>query len=176
MSAEYIAYINDQEFGPVSYDDLNDMWARDEIANETQVRFSSNPTWVSWQAVRTAHVTEEAEQARATQPPPIPIAIAGERAAACLPGAKDEIIVFINLPSRRDKLRKLTAYPVLRGCLIAIIVIGILGTAIFGVALFNDDERSLAITGLIACLSSIFSSFVTMVILDIADASLRKIE
>ena len=164
MSAEYIAFINDQEYGPVGYDDLKDMWARGEITNETQVRFSNNTAWTSWQAILNAQAEAQAIRARATMS--ARPAVGGYIVKDYLPG----------MPGVRDKLRDGTAYRGLRGCLIAIIVIGLLGAVASVIALFNDDARPLGITGLIACLSSIFSSFVTMVILDIADASLRKIE
>jgi hypothetical protein len=157
MSAEYIAYINDQEYGPVSLPDLKDMWARGEIMDETQVRCSDMTVWGTWCELRNEEerrVLEAAATNRFAQ---------AERKRS-------------GLEIKRAKLRAETGYPALRGCLVAIIVIGVLGTVVSVIALFNDDARSLGITGLIACLSSIFSSFVTMVILDIADASLRQIE
>jgi len=175
MSAEYITVINGQEYGPVSIEQLDELWTQGKITPDTSVRAQEDSEWKTWQEICATLATPP------PQPPPFPTATAGESAAAVKPHA--EQVIFLNLPRVRDNLRKQTAYPALRGCLWVIIVVGIIGAVVSVVFLFDDDARSsMGITGLMAWLglsaflSSIFSSFVTMVILDIADASLRKIE
>jgi len=147
----YILNLNGTEAGPFTEQQLRAMWLTGGVTVNTDWRLSDVSEWRSG-----------AELPARMEPEPT----RSYKVKDYSPG----------LLGVREKLRGGTAYPVLRGCLIAIIVLGILGAVICVIALFNDDARPLGITGLIASLSSIFSSFVTMVILDGVDALLAKID
>jgi hypothetical protein len=82
----------------------------------------------------------------------------------------------LNLPGVRDKLRELTGYPVLRGCLILLLIISVIGLALSAWALTDADYRTLGIAGMISSLGSIFSTLILGVLLDIADAMLAKLD
>jgi hypothetical protein len=76
----------------------------------------------------------------------------------------------------RDKLRADTAYPILRQCVLALLIIAGVFLFISILALFNSDTRLLGVAGIAASLGSAFSTSILGVLLDIADAALRKIE
>jgi len=175
---QYIFFSNDQEFGPFDFSVLKAYEETNHINDETKVRFVDSAVWRTWKEIhtlkeeenaRTRQADEEARQRRSAWREESGVASSADSA-----GQSDAKHYSPGMPGVREKLRGGTAYPVLRGCLIGIIVIGILGAVASFIALFNDDARPLGITGIIACLSSIFSSFVTMVILDGVDSLLAK--
>jgi len=158
MSTQYIVWMNERECGPVDLDALKAFEVAGQINEKTNVRFSESADWLTWKEVRQRG---EKEIARLAPPEPqtpyVPV--------------RSELEVI------RDKVRAQSAYPTLRVCLIILLVLASVGLAISAMAILNGDEtRPLGITGAAASLGTILSTLILGVLLDIADASLRKIE
>jgi hypothetical protein len=165
MSAEYIAFLKDENYGPVGFEDLKEMWKAGDVMDETYVRLSDREEWSTWKIVRKSHEQDQAIDARNTT-------AFSERKSDSPPAQ----VRALNLPGVRDKLREMTGYPALRVCLIILLVISVIGLALSGWAMTDADYRTLGIAGAISCLGSIFSILILGVLLDIADALLAKLD
>ena len=161
MSAEYIFLIDDQQYGPVSFADLKTMAANGQITDETQVRLAEGEAWASWR-----NASSIAEM----------VALA-ERSAAGKQMQKDQpnvVVRKLDLPEVRDKLRKLTAYPQLRGAMTVLLTLSALGIPACILVAFFDLE--VGIVTAVACLGSVLSTLLLGAFLDIADALLAKLD
>jgi hypothetical protein len=191
MSNQFVAYINEQEYGPVSYDILDSLWRDGKIEKGTPVRRADQTEWSTFDGVRASHLQAQAEKARAATRAPQSVAsmilpcmglIPGTRAATRAPQSVAGVASYVakeyspGMPGVREKLRELTGYPALRMGLVILLFVSILGLLGSVFVMFDADSRLLGIAGAISCLGSIFSILILGVLLDIADALLAKLD
>jgi hypothetical protein len=163
MSAQYIAYLNDKECGPIDFEALLSYASVGTITDETYVRYSDKSEWSTWKAVQILKTEEDARKAKSEK----------ERLAQYEEGPTRPPS---ELEAVREKLRSQTAYPILRMCLIVLLVLSGIALALSVLALSDPNLKALAMAGIAGALGSIFSTLILGVLLDIADASLRKID
>lgn len=164
MSTQYFAYVNEQEYGPIDFNGLLTLQDASRVNDETLVRFSDKTDWMAWRDAK--RMVEEEKEKRALE--------AKEHALRSYERSRPRELGELELI--RKTMRSASAYPALRGCVVALIALSSIGLLLSIFAAFSTDNRVLGIVGVATSIGSIFSTLILGVLLDIADAALRKIE
>jgi hypothetical protein len=177
----YIILVSDQEQGPYSFSDLEVCEQAEEINGMTPVRLDGHDVWKEWGTIKAEELnlrSRAAEYQKVLHPKPTekprlltPMETRRRDAFSAIPAAPEHPSV-----TARKALRGNTAYPGLRFGITATIVASVIFCLISLCFIGQDGSTPLAIAGIVTSIASVFSMIILGVLVDIADASLRKVE
>jgi hypothetical protein len=162
--SSFFAVINNEVEGPIEMSQLKEMAAAGTIRDDSLVSSANAPDhWLKWADVNPSR--------RVRAPILDAIAVAGVSPQKQSPETAASTYIT---PEGLGRLRRYSAYPILRSVLIILLILSGIGFVLSGVAAFDEGSRPMAIIGMLTSLGSAFSTLIIGVLLDIADCLLRK--